>query len=204
MCTASRCCPASWTRRCNTKVEKEIRTKVCAGLHGKVVELGFGSGLNTVHYPPEMTTVYAIEPSDVAMRLAEPRLQECPVPVERAGLTGERLDLPSEEFDAVLSTWTLCTIPDVAAALSETRRVLKPGGVFHFVEHGHSPDADVARWQDRLNPLNQRLLGGCNLNRRIDEEIERAGFVVESLDTYYGKGAPKPFVYTFEGRARKR
>ena len=87
---------------------------------------------------------------------------------------------------------------------SETRRVLKPGGVFHFVEHGHSPDAGVARWQDRLDPLNQRLLGGCHLNRRIDKEIEGAGFVVEALDTYYAKGAPKPFVYTFEGRARKR
>ena len=196
--------PRVLNKAMNTKVEKEIRPRVCAGLHGKVVEIGFGSGLNTLHYPPEMTTVYAIEPSSVSMRLAEPRLQECPVPVERAGLTGERLDLPSEEFDAVLSTWTLCTIPDVAAALSETRRVLKPGGVFHFVEHGHSPDAGVARWQDRLDPLNQRLLGGCHLNRRIDKEIEGAGFVVEALDTYYAKGAPKPFVYTFEGRARKR
>jgi SAM-dependent methyltransferase len=188
----------------NTKVEREIRPRVCAGLHGNVVEIGFGSGLNTVHYPPEMTRVYAIEPSGVSMRLAEARLAACPVPVEQAGLTGEHLDLPSEEFDAVLSTWTLCTIPNVGAALQEIRRVLKPDGVFHFVEHGHSPDAGVARWQDRLDPLNQRLLGGCHLTRRIDEEIERAGFAVEPLETYYAQGAPKPFVYTFEGRARKR
>ena len=125
-------------------------------------------------------------------------------PVELAGLTGEHLDLPAEEFDAVLSTWTLCTIPDIAAALDETRRVLKPGGVFHFVEHGHSPDASIARWQERLEPLNKRVFGGCHLTRQDPENIERAGFVVDQLDTYYVKGAPKPFGYTFEGRARKR
>jgi ubiquinone/menaquinone biosynthesis C-methylase UbiE len=138
------------------------------------------------------------------MRLAESRIATSAVPVELAGLNGEHLDLPSEEFDAVLSTWTMCTIPDVAAALSETRRVLKPGGVLHFVEHGHAPDAGVARWQQRLEPLNKRLLGGCHLTRHITEDIERAGFVLEQVDTYYAQGDPKPFGYTFEGRARKR
>jgi ubiquinone/menaquinone biosynthesis C-methylase UbiE len=188
----------------NTKVEREIRPRVCSGLRGQVVEIGFGTGLNAAYYPPEVTRVYAIEPSVVCMRLAEPRLEGCAAPVEQAGLTGEHLDLPSEQFDAVLSTWTLCTIPDITAALEETRRVLKPDGVFHFVEHGHSPDADVARWQERLEPLNKRLLGGCHLTRRIAENIESAGFVLEHLDTYYTKGAPKPFGYTYEGRARKR
>jgi ubiquinone/menaquinone biosynthesis C-methylase UbiE len=188
----------------DTKVEREIRSRVCRGLHGQVVEIGFGSGLNAAHYPPEVTIVYAIEPSNVSMRLAEPRLEACEASVEAAGLTGEHLDLPSEQFDAVLSTWTLCTIPDITAALGETRRVLKPDGVFHFVEHGHSPDASIAHWQERLEPLNKRLLGGCHLTRRIAEDIERAGFVLEQLDNYYTKGAPKPFGYTFEGRARKR
>jgi ubiquinone/menaquinone biosynthesis C-methylase UbiE len=188
----------------DTKVEREIRPRVCRGMHGQVVEIGFGTGLNTNHYPPEVTKVYAIEPSAVSMRLASPRINACTAPVELGGLTGEHLDLPSDEFDAVLSTWTLCTIPDVAAALDETHRILKPDGVFHFVEHGHSPDSSVARWQERLEPLNKRLLGGCHLTRRIDEHIERAGFVVEQLDTYYVKGVPKPFGYLFEGRARKR
>jgi ubiquinone/menaquinone biosynthesis C-methylase UbiE len=188
----------------DTKVEREIRPRVCSGLRGQVVEIGFGTGLNTVHYPPEVTRVYAIEPSAVSMRLAEQRLAACGTPVELGGLTGEQLDLPSAEFDAVLSTWTLCTIPNIAAALGETRRVLKPEGVFHFVEHGHSPDAAVARWQERLEPLNKRVFGGCHLSRKIDEHIARAGFVIEQLDPYYTKGAPKPFGYTFEGRARKR
>jgi ubiquinone/menaquinone biosynthesis C-methylase UbiE len=188
----------------NTKVEREIRPRVCDGLHGQVVEIGFGTGLNAAYYPPEVTKVFAIEPSSVCMRLAQPKLAASAVPVEFAGLTGEHLDLPNDGFDAVLSTWTLCTIPDMTAALEELRRILKPDGAFHFVEHGHSPDAGVARWQGRLEPLNKRVFGGCHLTRRIPESIERAGFAVEHLVTYYAKGAPKPFGYTFEGRARKR
>ncbi|MGA7419650.1 MAG: methyltransferase domain-containing protein [Acidimicrobiales bacterium] len=137
------------------------------------------------------------------MRLAESRISQTQFPVELAGLTGEHMDLPSEEFDAVLSTWTLCTIPSLEAALEEPRRVLKPGGDFHFVEHGHAPDANVARWQQRIEPVNKKVGGGCHLTRQIDESIKRAGFRVEHLDTYYLKGDPKPFGYTFEGRATK-
>ena len=188
----------------DTKVEREIRSRVCSGLHGDVVELGFGSGLNAPHYPRDVTTIYAVEPSQLSMRLAEPRIAASSATVTPAGLTGEHLDLPTAEFDAVLSTWTLCTIPNVAAALDETRRVLKPDGRLHFVEHGHAPEPGVARWQERIEPLNKRLFGGCHLTRRIAETIEDAGFTVEQLDTYYSKGAPKPFGYTFEGRARKR
>lgn len=133
----------------------EVRARVCASLAGQVVEVGFGTGLNARYYPDQVTKVVAVEPSQVCMRLAAPRIARSDVPVELGGLTGERLDLPSEEFDAVLSTWTLCTIPDLATALAEMRRVLKPGGVLHFVEHGHAPDAKVARWQQRLEPLEQ-------------------------------------------------
>jgi ubiquinone/menaquinone biosynthesis C-methylase UbiE len=194
--------PRLLNKAMDTKVEREIRPRVCGGLHGQVVELGFGSGLNVPYYPTEVTKVYGVEPSDVSIRLAQPRITASPTPVEIGGPTGEHLDLPSGEFDAVLSTWTLCTIPNVDAALGEARRVLKPGGVLHFVEHGHAPDPDVARWQARLDPLEVRVMGGCHLNRRIDELIERAGFVIERLDTYYVKGAPKPWGYTFEGRAR--
>src|SRR5207244_5877955 len=143
------------------------------------------------------------EPSQVCMRLAEPRIARSPVAVESAGLNGEHLDLPSEPFDAVPSTWTLCTIPDHAAALAELRRVLRPGGSFHFVEHGHAPDPGIVRWQERLEPLNKRLAGGCHLTRRISNSIEQAGFEIEHLDTYYFKGEPKIFGSTFEGRARK-
>ncbi len=187
----------------DTKVEREIRGRVCEGLHGQVVEIGFGSGLNVPHYPPDVTKVLAIEPSQVALRLAEPRIAESSAAIDAAGLDGQHLDLQSEEFDGVLSTWTLCTIPDIAAALAEARRVLKPGGTFHFVEHGHSPDANVARWQARIEPLNKRLVGGCHMTRAISDEIERAGFLVKELDNYYAKGAPKPWGYEYEGRALK-
>ena len=183
---------------------RPVRARVCAGLHGEVVEVGFGTGLNARYYPAEVTKVLAVEPSGVCMRIAEPRIARSAAPVEVAGLDGERLDLPSEAFDAVLSTWTLCTIPNLPAALDELRRVLQPGGVFHFVEHGHAPDAGVARWQRRLEPLNKRLAGGCHLTRQIDESITKAGFDIDRLDAYYFKGEPKPFGYTFEGRATKR
>ena len=195
--------PRILNKAMDTKVERQIRGRVCEGLHGQVVEIGFGSGLNTGYYPSEVTKVFAVEPSKVSMQLAEPRIAMSSAAVEQAGLDGQHLDLPSEQFDAVLSTWTLCTIPDVAAALAEVRRVLKPGGTFHFVEHGHAPDANVARWQERLEPLNKRLVGGCHLTRMIADDIEHAGFVVEQLDNYYTKGAPKPWGYTFEGRAVK-
>ena len=185
------------------KPTREVRARICAGLAGDVVEVGFGTGLNARYYPTEMTKVFAIEPSQVCMRLAEPRIARSAVPVESAGLNGEHLDLPSERFDAVLSTWTLCTIPDLDAALAELRRVLKPGGSFHFVEHGHAPDPKIARWQERIEPLNKRLAGGCHLTRRISNHIEQAGFEIEHLDTYYFKGEPKIFGSTFEGRARK-
>jgi ubiquinone/menaquinone biosynthesis C-methylase UbiE len=185
------------------KPNRAVRERVCAGLAGDVVEIGFGTGLNARYYPSEVTKVVAIEPSRVCMRIAEPRIAEASVAVEYGGLTGERLDLPSEEFDAVLSTWTLCTIPDMDAALAEIRRVLKPGGSFHFVEHGHAPDEKVARQQKRLEPMNKRLAGGCHLTRHISEDIERAGFDVEKLDTYYFKGEPKPMGYTYEGHALK-
>jgi ubiquinone/menaquinone biosynthesis C-methylase UbiE len=180
---------------------RAARERACEGLEGAVVEIGFGTGLNAGSYPADVTKVVAIEPSQVCMRIAAPRVAQAPAPVEYGGLTGERLDLPSDAFDAALSTWTLCTIPDLDAALAELRRVLKPGAAFHFIEHGHSPDDKVARMQQRLEPLNKRLAGGCHLTRPIAEDIERAGFTIEKIETYYFPGEPKVVGYTYEGRA---
>lgn len=180
-----------------------MRQRVCAGLCGEVVEVGFGSGLNVPHYPPEVTRVCAVEPSDVAGRLGAERVMQSAVPIERAGLDGQRLDLPREHFDCALSTFTLCTIPDVSAALAEILRVLKTDGALHFLEHGLSPDAKVARWQGRLQPFNGRIAAGCHLNRDIAGLITKSGLVIENMRTYYGKSGPKPFEYIYEGVARK-
>ena len=172
------------------------RERVCAELHGEVLEIGFGSGLNVPFYATEVRSVAAIEPSDLAWKLASKRVAASPVKVERSGLDGQSLPFDDGSFDSALSTWTLCTIPDLAAALSEVRRVLRPGGTLHFVEHGLAPDESVVRWQHRLDPLEQRILGGCHLTRDIPRELERAGFMIKELDTFYDKGAPK-FVAAF-------
>jgi len=182
---------------------RDVRARVCAALAGDVVEVGFGTGLNAPHYPESTRRIAAVEPSALCMRIAEPRIAESTATVEHAGLVGEKLDLPSEEFDAALSTWTLCTIPGVEAALEEIRRVLKPGGTLHFVEHGRAPDADVARWQKRIEPPWKRIAGGCHVTRDISELVASAGFRIDTVQTYYMSGEPKVFGYTFEGVARK-
>jgi len=150
---------------CNLKESVPQRRRVCEGLAGDVVEIGFGSGLNVPFYPPAVTHVAAVEPADVGWKLAGKRLRATTVPVQRSGLDGESLPFADDRFDAALSTWTMCTIPDVAAALHELRRVLKPGGTLHFVEHGLAPDERVRHWQHRLEPLQKRLFGGCHLTR---------------------------------------
>ncbi len=169
----------------------ELRQRVCAGLVGEVVEIGFGSGLNVPHYPAAVSRVAAVEPSEVAWKLAADRLAASPVRVERAGLDGESLPFGDDAFDSALSTWTMCTVPGIEAALAELRRVLRPGGALHFVEHGLAPDGSVATWQRRLDPLQQRLFGGCHLTRPIVDLLEQAGFVISELDVFYEKGTPK-------------
>jgi ubiquinone/menaquinone biosynthesis C-methylase UbiE len=178
-------------RACGTKAVRPLRTRVCADLHGVVVELGFGSGHNVPHYPDAVTRVVAIEPADLAWELASERVAASTVPVERRGLDGQSLPLPDASCDTALSTWTLCTIPDVDAALAEVRRVLKPGGTLHFLEHGLAPDERVRRWQHRLEPLQKRLAGGCHLTRRIVDLLGDAGFTIREVDVFYEAGSPK-------------
>jgi ubiquinone/menaquinone biosynthesis C-methylase UbiE len=181
---------------------RELRPPVCEGLAGDVAEIGFGSGLNVPHYPAEVAGVWAIEPSDVAWRMARSRLAGSRIPVHRAGLDGQAMDLPDDRFDAVLSTFTLCTIPDVDVALAEVSRVLRPGGTFRFLEHGRSPEPRVARWQDRMQPVYGPVAGGCHLNRPIADIVDRSSLTVERVDRFHAGGA-KPFAYVFRGHARK-
>jgi ubiquinone/menaquinone biosynthesis C-methylase UbiE len=181
----------------------EVRERVCAGLAGEVLEIGFGSGLNVPHYPAAVVRVAAVEPSDVGWRLAGERLAATAVPVQRSGLDGQRLPFPDGSFDAALSTFTLCTIPDAGAALREVHRVLRPGGLLHFAEHGRAPDDDVHRWQQRLEPLNKRIAGGCHLARPIDELLTGAGFALVRLDQGYLPKEPRAFASMYEGVARR-
>ncbi|UYP19912.1 methyltransferase domain-containing protein [Rhodococcus sp. Z13] len=178
---------------CGSSMTAPSRERVCSGLRGRVVEIGFGSGTNVPYYPAGVESVTAVEPADVAWRLARPRVAESTVPVERSGLDGQSLPFPDGSFDTALSTWTLCTIPDAVQALREVRRVLAPGGTLHFVEHGLAPDEPVRRWQYRLDPLQQALTGGCHLTRDIAALVQEAGFDLRELDTFYEKGTPKFF-----------
>lgn len=177
----------------------EIRRRVCAGLSGEVMELGFGSGLNIAHYPAAVTQVTAVEPSDVAWSLSEPRRAASGVPVVRSGLDGQRLPFADDAFDSVLSTWTMCTIPDVAAALREVRRVLRPGGHLLFVEHGAAPDPSVLRWQRRIDPVQRRVFAGCHVSRPIDRLLTEAGLPPQRLERFYAPGEPRPFAHLYEG-----
>ncbi len=181
-----------------------LRAEVCSGLSGRVLEIGFGSGLNQSHYPEAVTEVVAVEPSDLAWQLAQRHRVESGPAVVRSGLDGQALLEGDDTCDAALITFTLCTIPDHLRALAEVRRVLRPGAEVHFVEHGLSPDPAVARWQHRLEPLQRRFAGGCHLTRDPVEALEGSGFDVVRVDTGYlpGPRVGKPFAWTYRGVAR--
>src|ERR1700742_3241376 len=181
----------------------DLRAKVASQLTGDVLEVGFGSGLNVSFYPAGLTRVRALDPATAGRKLAAGRVAGSPVPIEYIGLDAQRIPLPDASVDSVLTTWTLCTIPDVAGALAEVRRVLRPGGTLAFIEHGRSPDPKVVRAQHRLEPLHRRMLGGCHLTRPIDHIITASGLELTELDTSYRPG-PKPTSYTYEGQAIKQ
>jgi ubiquinone/menaquinone biosynthesis C-methylase UbiE len=188
-----------------TRDVMDHRRRATDGLHGDVVEIGFGSGLNVALYPAAVSTVYAVDPSLVARKLASERVASSPVPVRYIGLDGEELPLDDNSVDAALSTFTLCTIPDAGRALREVRRVLRPGGAFHFLEHGLSPEPGVAQWQRRLNGVQQRVAGGCTLDRPIERLVRDAGFEISDLhhDQLAGPGFLRPWAYLYEGVATK-
>ena len=193
--------PLAMNRLMNTKQTREVRARVCAPLSGDIVEIGFGTGLNLPHLPPTVTIVRAVDPLERGRSLASGRIAASPVSVEFVGLDGQSLPLGDDSVDAALSTWTLCSIPDAAAAVREINRVLRPRGSLHFVEHGCSPDQRVLKWQRRLNPVQRRVACGCHLDRDIPSILEAGGLRVDSLKSYYMKGDPKILGWTFEGAA---
>jgi SAM-dependent methyltransferase len=194
--------PRVMNRACNTAENRRLRQLACAPLAGDVLEIGFGTGLNLPHLPPAVTKLLAVEPLPRGRELAADRLAQTSVEVVFVGLDGQALPVEDACVDAALSTWTLCSIDDPETAVAEIARVLRPGGTFHFVEHGRSPDHKVQVWQDRLNGLQRRVACGCNLNREIPAIITAGGLTVTSLETSYLAGELKVLGWTFRGTAR--
>ncbi len=188
---------------CGTKTIRRQRQKVVPLAEGRVLEIGIGSGLNLPYYDPaRVERVIGLDPAEEMLTHARRKSGSLPFPVEYLALEGERIPLERQSVDTVLVTYTLCTIADAAAALEGMRRVLKRGGRLIFCEHGKAPDEAVRRWQRRLNPLWNRLGGGCNLDRDIPALIEGAGFRMDSLRTMYLPRAPRFSGFNFWGSAR--
>ena len=184
---------------------QRLRAATCEGLAGRVLEIGFGSGLNLEHLPAEVVSLDAVEPSDLGWSLSEARRRESPVPVRRVGLDGQRLDAPDAAYDAVLCTFSLCTIPDADLAAREVHRVLRPGGRMHLLEHGVSPDDRVRAWQHRLEPVQRRVAGGCHLTRDPLRLVTDAGLRVEDSEQRYlpGPAVGRPWSYGYRAVATR-
>lgn len=170
---------------------RQLRAALLAHIHGEVLELGIGTGLNLPYYPKTVTNVHAVDPVELLPRLVAQRRAALSFPVVIRHVTAEHLPYDDATFDSVLSTWTLCSIPNPVQALREIGRVLKPDGRFFFLEHGRSDDETIARWQDRLNPI-QNIIGcGCHLNRHIDQLIIEAGLKIVNLERFQMKSVPR-------------
>jgi len=177
------------------------RQRVVPAARGRVLEIGIGSGLNLPFYGAGVDAVIGLDPSLPLLSMAQTRATAA-APVSMLQGTAEAIPLETASMDTVVTTWTLCSIPNVTAALADMRRVLKPGGALLFVEHGKAPDAVVARWQDRLMPLWKPIAGGCHLNRKIDALIHDAGFALTDVRVGYMRG-PRPFTFMYEGQAKR-
>ncbi|MFO1393851.1 MAG: class I SAM-dependent methyltransferase [Steroidobacteraceae bacterium] len=182
---------------------RKPRARVLAPATGRILEIGFGTGMNLRYYPATVRRIEAIDPDLDLDRYSGPRIAASPIDVDFHHLDAEHLPFESERFDTVVSTLTLCSIPDVAHALREVRRVLKPDGQLLFLEHGRAPDAGVARWQARLTPLWKPLAGGCHLDRPVASLLAESGLRLDPVRSYYLKGLPRLAGYMTEGVAHK-
>lgn len=186
----------------STPEKMALRRALLADTRGKVLEIGIGGGLNLACYPPTVQRITAVDVYPQLLDLAIRRANQARVLVDYHASSAERLPFADNQFDSIVSTWTLCSVPDVAQALAEICRVLKPDGRFYFVEHGLSPDRGVRFWQNCLNPLQKKMAGGCNLNRDMPALMQNAGLVILELKTFYTSEFPRTHGYTFLGKAR--
>ncbi len=182
---------------------RPYRERVIGAARGRVLEVGAGSGMNFPFYGAAVSEVVALEPTPRLMTMAKQAAQTASRPTTFLEASAEAIPLEDQSLDTVVTTWTLCTIPDAGRALEEMRRVLKPDGRLLFVEHGLSDEAGVGKWQDRLTPLWKVIAGGCHLNRPIRNLVEGAGFTIDDLETSYFRG-PKIMTFFYEGSARPR
>lgn len=178
-----------------------FRERVIGAAEGRVLEVGVGSGLNLPFYRPPVREILALEPAPRLVTMARGASRATSMPVSFLEASAEAIPLHDHCVDTIVTTWTMCSIPQAAAALAEMRRVLRPGGKLLFVEHGLAPDEGVRRWQDRLTPAWRLVSGGCHLNRPIRSLIEDAGFRIDRIETGYIPG-PKPMTFMYEGSAR--
>lgn len=182
---------------------RDLRLQVLTGLTGRVLEIGFGTGLNLPHYPTTVRELHILDPNPGMLKLAQYRLQATPLAVTQHGLGGEVLPFNDGDFDACVSTFTLCSIGPVAQALAEIRRVLKAGGEFVFLEHGLAPGRWCSRLQRCLTPIQKRLFDGCHLDRPISSLIDASGLQVITVENFYYPWAPKVLGYFYKGVAVK-
>lgn len=182
---------------------REPRRRTLAPAQGRILEIGFGTGRNLAHYPASVTRIEAIDPDRDLDRVSLPRIRRARIAVDFHHLDAEHLPFAAESFDTVVSTMTLCSIPDAVHALGEIRRVLKPGGRFLFLEHGKAPDPGVARFQDRVNSRWGVLTGGCRLNRPIPQLVSESGLLPGPMASYYMRRTPRFVGYMTEGVAQK-
>jgi ubiquinone/menaquinone biosynthesis C-methylase UbiE len=179
------------------------RSRIIPAAEGRVLEIGMGSGLNLPFYSRNVARVIGLEPSSRLLAMARQAEWTGNEPVKFIEGSAEMIPLTDASVDTVVTTWTLCSIPDAPRALREMRRVLRPSGRLLFVEHGRAPDPRVVWWQDRLTPIWKRLGGGCHLNRAIGAMVEGAGYQFDRIETGYMRG-PKPMTFMYEGSARPR
>jgi ubiquinone/menaquinone biosynthesis C-methylase UbiE len=176
------------------------RERVVSQAQGRVLEIGIGSGLNLPLYGSRVDAILGLDPAARLIAMARDAANRSKIPVTLIAGSAQAIPIDRGSIDTLVTTWTLCSIPDAGAALQEMRRVLKPGGRLLFVEHGSAPDENVRKWQNRLTPIWKRIGGGCHLNRPIRALIESAGFKIVRLDTGYASG-PRPMTFFYEGCA---